>query len=270
MAYNLLKGKKGIIFGALDENSIAWKTAQHCYAEGAQIVLTNAPIALRMGTINKLAEEINAPVIPADVTLAEDIENLFTKSMEHFGGGVDFILHSIGMSINVRKGIHYTENNYDFTHKGFDISSLSLHRVLQTAMKMDAINEWGSVVALTYIAAQRVFPDYNDMSDNKAVLESIARNFGYFYGTRKKVRVNTVSQSPTRTTAGSGVKGFDGFINYAEKMSPLGNADADQCADYCVTLFSDLTRMVTMQNLFHDGGFSYTGVTADVIAQMEK
>ncbi|RZA02327.1 MAG: SDR family oxidoreductase [Sphingobacteriaceae bacterium] len=270
MAYNLLKGKKGIIFGALDENSIAWKTAQHCYAEGAQIVLTNAPIALRMGTINKLAEEINAPVIPADVTLAEDIENLFAKSMEHFGGGVDFILHSIGMSINVRKGIHYTENNYEFTHKGFDISSLSLHRVLQTAMKMDAINEWGSVVALTYIAAQRVFPDYNDMSDNKAVLESIARNFGYFYGTRKKVRVNTVSQSPTRTTAGSGVKGFDGFINYAEKMSPLGNADADQCADYCVSLFSDLTRMVTMQNLFHDGGFSYTGVTADVIAQMEK
>lgn len=270
MAYNLLKGKKGIIFGALDENSIAWKTAQHCHAEGAQIVLTNAPIALRMGTINKLAEEINAPVIPADVTLTEDIENLFTKSMEHFGGGVDFILHSIGMSINVRKAIPYTENNYDFTHKGFDISSLSLHRVLQTAMKMDAINEWGSVVALTYIAAQRVFPDYNDMADNKAVLESIARNFGYFYGTRKKVRVNTVSQSPTRTTAGSGVKGFDGFINYAEKMSPLGNADADQCADYCVTLFSDLTRMVTMQNLFHDGGFSYTGVTADVIAQMEK
>ncbi len=270
MAYNLLKGKKGIIFGALDENSIAWKTAQHCHAEGAQLVLTNAPIALRMGTINKLAEEVNAPVIPADVTVTEDIENLFAKSMEHFGGGVDFILHSIGMSINVRKGIHYTENNYDFTHKGFDISSLSLHRVLQTAMKMDAINEWGSVVALTYIAAQRVFPDYNDMSDNKAVLESIARNFGYFYGTKKHVRVNTVSQSPTRTTAGSGVKGFDGFINYAEKMSPLGNASADQCADYCVTLFSDLTRMVTMQNLFHDGGFSYTGVTADVIAQMEK
>ena len=270
MAYNLLKGKKGIIFGALDENSIAWKTAQHCYAEGAQLVLTNAPIALRMGTINKLAEEVDAPVIPADVTLTEDIENLFTKSMEHFGGGVDFILHSIGMSINVRKGIHYTENNYDFTHKGFDISSLSLHRVLQTAMKMDAINEWGSVVALTYIAAQRVFPDYNDMSDNKAILESIARNFGYFYGTKKHVRVNTVSQSPTRTTAGSGVKGFDGFINYAEKMSPLGNASADQCADYCVSLFSDLTKMVTMQNLFHDGGFSYTGVTAAVIEQMEK
>jgi enoyl-[acyl-carrier protein] reductase I len=270
MAYNLLKGKKGIIFGALDENSIAWKTAQHCFAEGAEIVLTNAPIALRMGTINKLAEEINAPVIPADVTVAADIENLFTQAMEHFGGKVDFVLHSIGMSINVRKGIPYYENNYEYTHKGFDISALSLHRVLQTAMKLDAINEWGSVVALTYIAAQRVFPDYNDMADNKAVLESIARNFGYFYGTKKKVRINTVSQSPTRTTAGSGVKGFDGFINYAEKMSPLGNADADQCADYVVTLFSDLTKMVTMQNLFHDGGFSFTGVTADVIAQMEK
>ncbi|MFD2144583.1 enoyl-ACP reductase FabI [Mucilaginibacter antarcticus] len=270
MAYNLLKGKKGIIFGALDENSIAWKTAQHCFAEGAEIVLTNAPIALRMGTINKLAEEINAPVIPADVTVAADIENLFTQSMEHFGGKVDFVLHSIGMSINVRKGIPYFDNNYDFTHKGFDISALSLHRVLATAMKLDAINEWGSVVALTYIAAQRVFPDYNDMADNKAVLESIARNFGYFYGTKKKVRINTVSQSPTRTTAGSGVKGFDGFINYAEKMSPLGNANADQCADYVVTLFSDLTKMVTMQNLFHDGGFSYTGVTAEVIAQMEK
>ena len=254
MAHNLLKGKKGIIFGALDENSIAWKTAKACHAEGAEIVLTNAPIALRMGEINKLAEECNAPVIPADVTSSEDIENLFTKSMEHFGGGVDFILHSIGMSINMRKGIAYTENNYDFTHKGMDISALSLHRVLATAMKMDAINEWGSVVALSYIAAQRTFPDYNDMADNKALLESIARNFGYQYGTKKKVRINTISQSPTRTTAGSGVKGFDGFISYAEKMSPLGNATAEECANYTVTLFSDLTKMVTMQNLFHDGG----------------
>jgi enoyl-[acyl-carrier protein] reductase I len=270
MAYNLLKGKKGIIFGALDEKSIAWKTAQRCREEGAELVLTNAPIALRMGAINQLAEEIQAPVIPADVTVNADVENLFTKAMEHFGGKVDFVLHSIGMSINVRKGISYPENNYDFTHKGLDISALSLHRVLQTAMKLDAISEWGSVVALTYIAAQRVFPDYNDMADNKAMLESIARNFGYYYGTQKKVRINTVSQSPTRTTAGSGVKGFDGFISYAEKMSPLGNATADQCADYCVTLFSDLTKMVTMQNLFHDGGFSFTGVTAAVIEQMEK
>ena len=270
MAHHLLKGKKGIIFGALDENSIAWKTAKACHAEGAEIVLTNAPIALRMGEINKLAEECNAPVIPADVTSNEDIENLFAKSMEHFGGGVDFILHSIGMSINMRKGIAYTENNYDFTHKGMDISALSLHRVLATAMKMDAINEWGSVVALSYIAAQRTFPDYNDMADNKALLESIARNFGYQYGTKKKVRINTISQSPTRTTAGSGVKGFDGFISYAEKMSPLGNATAEECANYTVTLFSDLTKMVTMQNLFHDGGFSFTGVSQAVIEQMEK
>lgn len=270
MAYNLLKGKKGIIFGALNEQSIAWKVAQRAVQEGAEIVLSNSPLALRMGELNSLAAECNAPVIGADVTSNDDLENLFTKTIEHFGGGVDFILHSIGMSVNVRKNIPYYENNYEFTHKGFDISALSLHRLLQIAMKHDAINEWGSVVALTYIAAQRVFPDYNDMADNKAVLESIARNFGYYYGTKKHVRVNTISQSPTRTTAGSGVKGFDGFINYAEKMSPLGNANADQCADYCVSMFSDLTKMVTMQNLFHDGGFSFTGVTQAVIEQMEK
>jgi len=270
MAYNLLKGKKGIIFGALDEKSIAWKTALRCHEEGAQIVLTNAPVAMRMGEINKLAELIGAPVIACDVSNNDDVANLITQAKENFGGGVDFILHSIGMSINVRKGITYTENNYDFSHKGLDISALSLHRVLAAAMKQDAINEWGSVVALSYIAAQRVFPDYNDMSDNKAMLESIARNFGYQYGVKKQVRVNTISQSPTRTTAGSGVKGFDGFINYAEKMSPLGNASAEACADYIVTLFSDLTKYVTMQNLFHDGGFSFTGVTQSVIEQMEK
>jgi enoyl-[acyl-carrier protein] reductase I len=270
MSYNLLKGKKGIIFGALDEKSLAWKTAKRCVEEGAEIVLTNAPIALRMGAINQLAEECKAPVIPADVTSSEDIENLFDKTKAHFGGGVDFILHSIGMSLNMRKSNHYTDTNYEFMHKTFDISSMSLHRVLQTAMKHDAINEWGSVAALTYIAAQRVFPDYNDMADAKALLESIARSFGYHYGIKKHVRINTVSQSPTRTTAGSGVKGFDGFIDYAEKMSPLGNASADQCADYLITLFSDLTKMVTMQNLFHDGGFSFTGVTQQVIEQMEK
>lgn len=270
MAYNLLKGKKGIIFGALNEQSIAWKVAQRAVQEGAEIVLSNAPIALRMGELNKLAEECNAPVIGADVTNGDDINNLFTKTLEHFGGKVDFILHSIGMSVNVRKNIPYYENNYEFTHKGFDISALSLHRILQAAMKHDAINEWGSVLALSYIAAQRYFPGYNDMADNKAVLESIARNFGYEYGMAKKVRVNTISQSPTRTTAGSGVKGFDGFIEFAEKMSPLGNADADQCADYCVTMFSDLTKMVTMQNLYHDGGFSFTGVTQAVIDQMGK
>lgn len=270
MSHNLLKGKKGIIFGALDEKSIAWKTALRCHEEGAELLLTNAPVAMRMGEIKKLAEAVNAPVVPCDVSSNEDVDKLIEEAMKHFGGGVDFILHSIGMSINVRKGIGYTDNNYEFTHKGFDISALSLHRVLASAMKHDAINEWGSVVALSYIAAQRVFPDYNDMADNKAVLESIARNFGYQYGVKKHVRINTVSQSPTKTTAGSGVKGFDGFINYAEKMSPLGNATADDCANYCVTLFSDMTKMVTMQNLFHDGGFSFTGVTQAVIEQMEK
>ena len=270
MAYNLLSGKKGIIFGALDEKSLAWRTAMRCSEEGAQLVLTNAPVALRMGEINKLAEAVHAPVIGADVTNMDDIKRLFEESMKHFGGGVDFILHSIGMSINMRKGKSYTEIDYGFNQKSLDISALSLHRVLRTAYDMDAINEWGSVVALTYIAAQRVFPHYNEMADAKSLLESITRSFGYHYAIKKKVRVNTVSQSPTRTTAGSGVKGFDGFFSYAEMMSPLGNADADQCADYLVTLFSDLTRMVTMQNLFHDGGFSFTGVTQAVIDQMEK
>ena len=270
MSYNLLKGKKGIIFGALDEKSIAWITALRCHEEGAEIVLTNAPVAMRMGEINKLAAAISAPVIPCDVSNAEDVENLITKAMEHFGGSFDFILHSIGMSLNVRKGKHYTEIDYTHNEKTFAISSMSLHRVLATCMKKDAINEWGSIVALTYIAAQRVFPDYNEMADAKALLESVARSFGYHYGVKKHVRVNTISQSPTRTTAGSGVKGFDGFIKYAEKMSPLGNASAEDCGNYIVTLFSDLTKMVTMQNLFHDGGFSNTGVTADVIEQMEK
>jgi enoyl-[acyl-carrier protein] reductase I len=270
MPNQLLKGKKGIIFGALDEKSIAWKTALECHAQGAEIVLSNAPIALRMGQINELSKAINAPVFPADVTNMDDLKKLFEESMKHFGGGVDFILHSIGMSLNVRKGRHYTEIDYGFNQKSLDISSMSLHRVLRTAWEMDAINEWGSVVALTYIAAQRVFPDYNEMADAKALLESVTRSFGYHYGVRKKVRVNTISQSPTRTTAGSGVKGFDGFISYAEKMSPLGNASGEDCARYCALMFSDMTRMVTMQNLFHDGGFSFTGVTEAVINQMEK
>lgn len=270
MPNQLLKGKKGIIFGALDEKSIAWKTALECHYQGAEIVLSNAPIALRMGQINELSKAINAPVIPADVTNMDDLKKLFEESMKHFGGGVDFILHSIGMSINVRKGKHYTEIDYGFNQKSLDISAMSLHRVLRTAWDMDAINEWGSVVALTYIAAQRVFPDYNEMADAKALLESVTRSFGYHYGVRKKVRVNTISQSPTRTTAGSGVKGFDGFISYAEKMSPLGNASGEDCARYCALMFSDMTRMVTMQNLFHDGGFSFTGVTEEVINQMEK
>ena len=270
MSYNLLKGKKGIIFGALDEKSIAWKTAVRCHEEGAEIVLSNAPVALRMGEINKLSEQINAPVIGADVVNMDDLKNLFEKSMEHFGGKIDFVLHSIGMGLNVRKGKHYTEMNYEWNQKTLDISAMSLHRVLRTAWDLDAINDWGSVLALSYIAAQRVFPDYNEMADAKALLESVTRSFGYHYGDKKKVRVNTISQSPTRTTAGSGVKGFDGFVSYAEKMSPLGNASAEDCANYCVVMFSDMTRMVTMQNLFHDGGFSFTGVTQGVIEMMEK
>lgn len=270
MSYNLLKGKKGIIFGALDEKSIAWISAIRCFEEGAEIILSNAPVAMRMGEINKLAGQVNAPVIPCDVSSNEDVENLIAKAMEHFGGSFDFILHSIGMGVNVRKGKHYTEIDYGFNVKTNDVSAVSLHRVLAACMKKDALNEWGSVIALTYIAAQRVFPDYSEMADAKALLESIARSFGYHYAVKKHVRVNTISQSPTRTTAGSGVKGFDGFINYAEKMSPLGNASAADCANYVVAMFSDLTRMVTMQNLFHDGGFSFTGVTGPVIEQMEK
>ena len=270
MPFNLLKEKKGIIFGALDENSIAWKTAIQCHAEGATILLTNAPVAMRMGEINKLAKQINAPVVPCDVSSNDDVTQLISKAMEHFGGPFDFILHSVGMSINMRKGKSYTDINYEWTQKTLDISSISLHRVLAACMKADAIKEWGSVVALTYIAAQRVFPDYNEMADAKALLESIGRSFGYHYGIKNRVRVNTISQSPTRTTAGSGVKGFDGFINYAEKMSPLGNASAEDCANFCVMMFSDMTRMVTMQNLFHDGGFSFTGVTESVIDQMGK
>jgi len=270
MSNNLLQGKKGIIFGALDEKSIAWKTALKCHEQGAQIVLTNAPVALRMGEINKLAEAINAPVIGADVTNMDDLKALFQGAMDHFGGKIDFVLHSIGMSLNVRKGKHYTELNYEWNQKTLDISAMSLHRVLRTAWDMDALNEWGSVVALSYIAAQRVFPDYNEMADAKALLESVTRSFGYYYGKRNKVRVNTISQSPTMTTAGSGVKGFGGFLEYAEKMSPLGNATADDCANYCTFMFSDLSRYITMQNLFHDGGFSFTGVSEAVMEQMEK
>jgi len=261
----ILKGKKGIIFGALNEQSIAWKVAEKAHEQGAEFVLTNAPIAMRMGEINKLGEKTGAKIIPADATSIEDLEKLITESMEILGGKIDFILHSIGMSVNVRKGRHYTDEKYDWTMKGLDVSALSFHKVLQTAYKLDALNEWGSVIALTYIAAQRVFPDYNDMADNKSYLESIARSFGYHYGIKKKVRINTISQSPTMTTAGSGVKGFNEFINFSEQMSPLGNATADECADYCVVMFSDFTKKVTMQNLFHDGGYSNTGVTQQVI-----
>src|ERR1041385_1721069 len=265
--YNLLKGKRGIISGALDSHSIAWKVAQRCHQEGATSTLTNAPIAMRMGEIKKLAEETKSEIIPADATNVDELTNLFTKSTEVLGGKIDFVLHSIGMSVNIRKNIPYTESNYDFFMKGIDVSAMSLHKMLSVAMKLDAFNEWGSVVALTYIAAQRTYPFYTDMADIKAMLESITRSFGYHYGKKKKVRVNTVSQSPTKTTAGTGIKGFEDFFNFADAASPLGNASADACADYCVTLFSDLTRMVTMQNLYHDGGYSNTGISFEVMGK---
>ncbi len=268
MSHNLLKGKRGIISGALDANSIAWKVAEKCHAEGAIFTLTNAPIAMRMGEINKLAEATGSKIIPADATNMDELKALFEGSVDHLGGKVDFVLHSIGMSPNIRKNIPYSALNYDFYMKSIDVSAMSLHKMLNTAYNLDAINEWGSVVALSYIAAQRTYPFYTDMADAKAMLESVARSFGYHYGKKNKVRVNTISQSPTKTTAGAGIKGFGDFYDFADSISPLGNASADSCADYCVSLFSDLTRMVTMQNLYHDGGYSTTGVSNEMMAKM--
>lgn len=265
MTNNLLKGKRGVVFGALDEKSIAWKVAERCVEEGAAITLTNAPVAMRFGEINKLGEKLKAEIIPADATSMEDLENLFTKSQEVLGGKLDFVLHSIGMSLNVRKGREYTDLNHEWMLKTFDISAISFHKMMQVLWKQEAMNDWGSILALTYIAAQRVFPDYNEMAESKALLESFARSFGYHFGVRNKVRVNTISQSPTITTAGSGVKGFSEFFDYADKMSPLGNASAEACADYCVTMFSDFTRSVTLQNLYHDGGFSNMGMSPAIL-----
>lgn len=270
MAYNLLKGKKGIIFGALNSQSIAWKVAERAHAEGAQMVLTNTPIAIRMGELDELAESTGSLMIPADATSVKDLENLFAKTMEAFNGKIDFVLHSIGMSPNVRKKIPYDDLNYEYFSKTLDISAMSFHKMIQTAKKMDALKEWGSIVGLSYIAAQRTLYEYNDMADAKAVLESIARSFGYIYGREKHVRINTISQSPTPTTAGLGVKGFNALIDFTERMSPLGNATGDECADYCITLFSDLTKKVTMQNLFHDGGFSSMGMSERAMTQYNK
>tara|TARA_Y100000748_G_scaffold172235_1_gene144296 strand:+ start:355 stop:1170 length:816 start_codon:yes stop_codon:yes gene_type:complete len=270
MSNSILKGKKGIIFGALDETSIAWVTANKIYNEGGRFILTNAPVAIRMGDIEKLAEQTESKVIPADATSIEDLENLVEKAMNDLGSKLDFVLHSIGMSVNVRKGKEYTDLNHDWMTKGWDVSAVSFHKLMQTLFKLDAMNEWGSIVALTYIASQRTFPNYNDMADNKAYLESIARSFGYYFGKEKKVRVNTISQSPTLTTAGKGVKGLDDFLNYAELTSPLGNASAEECADYTISLFSDYTRKVTLQNLFNDGGFSNVGVSQEIIDKIKN
>lgn len=270
MAYNLLKGKKGIIFGALDSKSIAWKVAERAHEEGAIFTLSNTPTALRFGQIDELAQKTGATVIPADATSVKDLQEVLEKSMEVLGGKVDFILHSIGMSLNVRKKRVYNDLDYNYLNKTLDISAISFHKVLQIAFKLDAINDWGSVVALSYIAAQRTLYGYNDMADAKSLLESIARSFGYIYGRERKIRVNTISQSPTRTTAGEGVKGIDGLLDFTNRMSPLGNADAEECADYCITLFSDLTKKVTMQNLFHDGGFSNMGMSLKAMTMYNK
>jgi len=270
MSNSILKGKKGIIFGALDESSIAWITANKIYDEGGRFVLTNAPVAIRMGNIEKLAKQTESKVIPADATSLEDLENLIKGALNDLGSKLDFVLHSIGMSVNVRKGKEYTDLNHDWMTKGWDVSAVSFHKLMQTLFKLDAMNEWGSIVALTYIASQRTFPNYNDMADNKAYLESIARSFGYYFGKEKKVRVNTISQSPTLTTAGKGVKGIDDFLNYAELTSPLGNASAEECADYTISLFSDYTRKVTLQNLFNDGGFSNVGVSQEIIDKLKS
>ncbi len=261
----ILKGKKGIIFGALDSQSIAWKVAEKVVSEGAEVVLTNAPIALRFGNLDELGEKLKSPVIPADATSEHDLRNLISETLNHFGGKIDFVLHSIGMSINIRNKKHYADTRYDWMMKTFDISAISFHKVMQNLWKMDAMNEGGSIIALTYIASQRVFPDYGEMAESKALLESFARSFGYHFGKKNKVRVNTVSQSPTMTTAGSGIKGFQEFFDYSDKMSPLGNASAESCADFCAVMFSDYTKSITMQNLYHDGGFSKMGMSPDVL-----
>lgn len=266
MAYNLLKGKKGLIFGALNEKSIAWKVAERAFEEGAEVVLTNTPVALRFGNVYELAERMNTVVIPADATNIQDLENLIDQTMARLGGKIDFVLHSIGMSPNVRKGRTYDDLDYEFFLKTLDISAISFHKILQTCWKKDAITHGGSVVALSYIAAQRTFYGYNDMADAKALLESIARSFGYIYGRERGVRINTVSQSPTETTAGGGVMGFNALLDFSDRMSPLGNASALDCADFCITLFSDLTRKITMQNIYNDGGFSNMGMSNRAMA----
>ena len=270
MSYGLLKGKRGIIFGALNEQSIAWKVAVKAVEEGATIILSNTAIAIRMGQVNDLAKQLNCEVIAADATSYEDLQEVFRRSQEVLGGKIDFVLHSIGMSPNVRKGRTYDDLDYNMLGKTLDISAISFHKMLQAAKKQDAIAEYGSILALTYMAAQRTMFGYNDMADAKALLESIARSFGYIYGREHHVRINTISQSPTMTTAGSGIKGMDRLFDFANRMSPLGNASADECADYCIVMFSDLTRKVTMQNLFHDGGFSSMGMSLRAMATYEK
>ena len=269
MGHGLLNGKTGIIFGALDERSIAWRVALACHREGASFALSNAPIALRLGQLNALGEATGAPIIPCDVSSDEEVGALMHQVKERFGK-IDFILHAIGMSPNIRKKKEYEDLDYRYLQQTLDISAVSLHRILHHAHFVHyMIQDGGSVVALSYIGAQRIFSKYSDMNDAKALLESIARNYGSRLG-KKGIRVNTISQGPTKTSAGIGIKGFDGMFDFAEKLSPLGNPSADECADYCVVMFSDLTRKVTMQNLFHDGGFSSNGISEELMEDLAR
>lgn len=266
--YGLLKGKKGIIFGALDERSIAWRIALACKREGAEFALSNAPVALRLGALDDLAEETGSSIYPCDVSKEDEVEELMQKIKDEYGS-IDFMLHAIGMSPNIRKNKEYRELNYHWYQQTLDISAVSLHKILHFAEEKEILNDGASIIALSYIGAQRIFSKYSDMNDAKALLESIARNYASRLADRG-IRVNTISQAPTQTSAGSGIKGFDGMYTFADKLAPMGNPTADECADYCVTLFSDLTRKVTMQNLYHDGGFVNAGVNEEMIQGLAK
>jgi enoyl-[acyl-carrier protein] reductase I len=265
--HDLLDGKTGVIFGALNEESIAWSIAQACDREGADFALSNAPVARRFGDLDELAEETGSSIIWADATDDEELEELFEEVKEEHGQ-IDFIVHSIGMGVNVRKDVPYEDLNYNWYEQTLDVSAVSLHRIVKHALDTEAIADGGSILAMTYIGAQRIFSKYSEMGDAKALLESIVRSFGYRLG-KRDIRINAISQSPTKTTAGSGIEGFDAMYEFAERVSPLGNASADECADYAVTLLSDLTRMVTMQTLYHDGGFSSMGISDQIVEAME-
>ena len=264
--HGLLEGKSGIISGALVESSIAWAIAEAAHREGARFALTNAPVARRLGSLDDLAERTSSPIIWADATDDADVEKLFEETKEHFGQ-IDFIVHAIGMGLNVRKNRPYENLNYEWYRKTLDISAVSLHRFVHHAMETEALADGGSIVALSYIGAQRVFSKYSEMGDAKALLESIVRSYGYRLG-RRGIRINSISQSPTKTVAGGGIKGFDAMFEFADRIAPLGNADAASCADYTVTLLSDYTRMVTMQTLYHDGGFSTMGISDELVEEL--
>lgn len=270
MTHNLLHNKRGLILGAVDERSLAWAVAEQCHAEGATIVLSNTETAIRLGNVRQLADRLSAPLIACDMRKDEEVEHLLQEAVRQLGGPLDFVLHACAMSNNLRRQRDYDDVNYTYYHDTLDISALSLHRLLQTAKKLDAIAEYGSVVSLTYLAAERFVHGYNDMAEAKAMLQSITRNFGAIYGQHKHVRINTISQSPTPTRAGNQVSGITPFFDYADALAPLGNANQQDCAELCVMLFSDYTRKLTMQTIYNDGGFSQAGITQGLINYLEK